>query len=81
MFASFLLVLSHILLRIVLVKVRQYGFNLRHILIIGSGDLGQAVAEKINLHPEFGMNVVGFITSHPEKLGSENNGIKIIGLY
>ena len=80
-FASFLLVLSHILVRIVLVKVRQYGFNLRHILIIGSGDLGQAVAEKINLHPEFGMNVVGFITSHPEKLGSENNGIKIIGLY
>ena len=69
------------LIRVILNKARKRGFNLRHILIVGSGDLGQAVAKKINLHPEFGMKIIGFLTSHPEKVGSEVNGIQVVGLY
>ena len=69
------------LVRVVLIEARKRGFNLRHILIVGSGVLGQAVAGKINLHPEFGMNIVGYLSSHSEKVGSEVNGIQIVGLY
>jgi Undecaprenyl-phosphate glucose phosphotransferase len=39
------------------------------------------VAEKINLHPEFGMNIVGFLTSHVEKVGREIGGGKVLGIY
>ncbi len=78
---TFLIIVSHMLVRIILMEARKRGFNLRHLLIIGSGDLGQMVAEKISLHPEFGMNIVGFLTEHPEKIGSEVSGSKVLGLY
>ena len=78
---TFLIIVSHMLVRVILMEARKRGFNLRHLLIIGSGDLGQMVAEKISLHPEFGMNIVGFLTEHPEKIGSEVSGSKVLGLY
>jgi Undecaprenyl-phosphate glucose phosphotransferase len=78
---TFLMIASHMLVRVILMEARKRGFNLRLILIVGSGDLGQAVAEKINLHPEFGMSIVGFLTRHPEKVGSELDGIKVVGVY
>ena len=62
-------------------EIRKRGFNLRYVLIVGSGVLGQTVAEKINLHSEYGLNIVGFLTSHPEKVGSEINGIRVLGVY
>ena len=76
-----LMVVSHVLVRVVLMEIRKRGFNLRHVLIVGSGVLGQTVAEKINLHSEYGLNIVGFLTSHPEKVGSEINGIRVLGVY
>ena len=76
-----LMVFSHFLVRVILAEVRKRGFNLRHVLIVGSGELGQSLAERINQHPEFGLKIVGFLSSHPEKIGIEINGIKIIGLY
>ena len=78
---TFLMLTSHLLVRLLLREARRRGFNLRHVLIIGSGELGQAVAEKINLHPEFGMNIVGFLTSHVEKVGREIGGGKVLGIY
>ena len=78
---TFLIIVSHMLVRVILMEARKRGFNLRHLLIVGSGDLGQMVAEKINLHPEFGMNIVGFLTGDPEKIGSEVSGSKVLGLY
>ena len=80
-FVTFLMIFSHLLVRIILAGLRKRGFNLRHILIIGSGELGQLLAERINQHPEFGLKIVGFLSSHPEKIGIEINGIKVIGLY
>ena len=78
---TLLMIASHMLVRVILMEARKRGFNLRRILIVGSGDLGQVVAEKINLHPEFGMNIVGFLTRHPEKVDSELDGIKVVGVY
>jgi Undecaprenyl-phosphate glucose phosphotransferase len=80
-FVTFLMIFSHFLVRVILAEVRKRGFNLRHILIVGSGDLGQSLAERFNQHPEFGLKIVGFLSSHPEKIGIEINGIKVIGLY
>jgi Undecaprenyl-phosphate glucose phosphotransferase len=72
---------SHLLVRLLLAEARRRGFNLRHVLIVGSGELGQTVAEKINLHPEYGMNIVGFLTGHVEKVGREIGGGKVLGMY
>ena len=72
---------SHLLVRTVLAKVRRLGFNIRHVLIAGTGELARSVAEKICLHSEYGFSIVGFLTGHPEKVNSEVSGIQIVGTF
>lgn len=54
-------------LRAILGALRKRGFNIRRIIIIGDGQLGQDVAGKLILSPELGMQVQGFITETPDK--------------
>jgi exopolysaccharide biosynthesis polyprenyl glycosylphosphotransferase len=35
-------------------------------IILGAGDVGQLVARKLINHPEYGVNVVGFLDRHPK---------------
>ncbi len=77
----FVFVLSRAMFREVLRYLRRKGFNLRHVLVIGAGDLGQKLADRIKSHPELGLRVVGFLTRHPEKVGKVTKRIKILGLY
>jgi Undecaprenyl-phosphate glucose phosphotransferase len=72
---------SHFLARIFLAKIRSLGFNVRHILIAGTGDLAQSVADKINLHSEYGFNVVGFVTNDSKIINKEINGVRIVGSF
>jgi len=54
-------------LRAALGALRKKGFNIRRVIIIGDGELGQDVASKLILSPEFGMVVQGFVTDTPYK--------------
>jgi exopolysaccharide biosynthesis polyprenyl glycosylphosphotransferase len=40
---------------------------LQNTVIVGAGDVGQLVARKILQHPEYGINVVGFVDSDPRE--------------
>lgn len=57
-------------LRKTLEKLRSKGLNIRRVIIIGDGELGQKVASKLILSPELGFVVQGFVTDHPEKYKS-----------
>jgi Undecaprenyl-phosphate glucose phosphotransferase len=61
--------------------MRKQGFNQRHALVVGAGKLGQRVARLIGIHSEFGINIHGFLTRNPNKLGQTYEGIKVTGLY
>ena len=61
--------------------MRRQGFNQRHGLVVGAGKLGQRVARLIGMHSEFGINIHGYLTCHPHKLGETYEGIKVTGLY
>ena len=39
---------------------------LQNAIIIGAGDVGQLVARKLLKHPEYGINLVGFLDAEPE---------------
>ena len=39
---------------------------LQNTMIVGAGDVGQTIARKILQHPEYGINLVGFVDSQPE---------------
>ncbi len=78
--ATFSLVASHMIVRNFLMILRRRGKNLRYVLIAGSGDLGREVAERIDLHPEMGFKIVGFLTTQKKKIGTRIQGYPVLGL-
>ncbi|MFQ5451251.1 MAG: undecaprenyl-phosphate glucose phosphotransferase, partial [Nitrospinaceae bacterium] len=79
--ATLFMAVSHWLARKVLVMIRGRGLNLHNVLVVGAGELGQTVVKKLDLHPEIGFHVVGFLSQHPEKIGTTVSGHTILGLY
>ena len=77
--ATILMVVSHLLIHIVLRKMRSLGINVRHVLIAGTGDLAQSVVEKISMHSEYGFKIIGFLTAHTEEINTEIGGVRVIG--
>lgn len=77
---TLMMIFSHMVVRRGLMIMRRKGLNLSNVLIIGAGQLGQMVAEKIDLHPEVGFHVAGFLSDHPSKVDSAFKGHKVIGL-
>lgn len=74
-------VVERALLREVLRETRRRGYNLRHVLLVGDGELGQAIADRIVRHPEFGLKVRGFLTEDPSKIGGSIGSTPICGQW
>ncbi len=75
------LFMLRVLLRILLRKVRERGYNLRFALIAGTGPLGQKLLEKIESHPELGIKVIGFLDHNRENIGKMSGNVPILGHY
>jgi exopolysaccharide biosynthesis polyprenyl glycosylphosphotransferase len=58
---SSVIVFSRILLRVLLRKVRIYGRNLRHVLVIGTNPRAVSFARKLESRPELGYQLIGFV--------------------
>ena len=48
-------------------------------VIVGAGHVGQQVAHKLLHHPEYGVNVVGFVDEHPRERRSDLDGLTVLG--
>lgn len=79
--ATALLVLERATLREILREARRRGYNLRHVLLVGDGELGQAVNERMARHPEFGLKVRGFLTEDPLRVGGFVGSTPICGQW
>jgi len=77
--ATFFLVASHMLVRNILMMFRRQGKNLRYVLIAGAGELGREVAERIDLDPEMGFKIAGFLTTQESKVGTLIDGYPVLG--
>jgi len=75
------LIVSRFVARKTLKSRRRRGFNQRFALIVGAGELGQKVLEKIELFPELGIRVVGFLASWGEERGKKIKDIPVLGTY
>ncbi|ETX03073.1 undecaprenyl-phosphate glucose phosphotransferase [Candidatus Entotheonella palauensis] len=73
------LVGSRLIFRELLRFARRRGYNLRHILILGTDELGQSLYQDIRRHPELGFNVVGFLTGNAYEVGQRLSGVEVIG--
>ncbi len=58
---------------------RSKGYNLRHILIAGAGELGQLLVRKARYYSGLGLNVRGFVDDDPAKQGKIIEGVPVLG--
>ena len=66
------------LLRRILRKMRAQGYNLKHVIILGSGPLANSYLNAIRKDPELGFKAVGYVDNAPVKRG---DGLKYLGSF
>lgn len=79
--ATGLVVLERATLREVLREARRRGYNLRHVLLVGDGELARAIYERMKRHPEYGLKVRGFLTEDPLRVGGFVGSAPICGQW
>ena len=75
--------LATILVPLVRSAVRAYARStttfLQNVVIVGAGDVGQTLAEKFLRHPEYGVNLVGFVDAEPKEQRPALEHLAILG--
>jgi len=62
-----------------LARIRRSGGNLQRVLVVGAGELGRQVVERLNAHTEYGFTVVGFLDDDPGRQRSDFQGARVLG--
>jgi FlaA1/EpsC-like NDP-sugar epimerase len=57
---------------------RQISY-IQNTIIVGAGEVGQTVARKLLKHPEYGINVVGFVDDHPRERAPGLDHLTMLG--
>jgi len=65
--------------RALLRGARRRGFNLRYVLVVGSGPLAESVVDRIQGRPEAGLRILGVVADGA--LGGQVAGAAVIGGY
>jgi exopolysaccharide biosynthesis polyprenyl glycosylphosphotransferase len=58
---------------------RRSSVYLQNVVIVGAGDVGQLVARKMLQHPEYGINLVGFVDNDPRGFRPELSHVAQLG--
>jgi exopolysaccharide biosynthesis polyprenyl glycosylphosphotransferase len=52
---------------------------LQNTIIVGAGEIGQLVARKLLKHPEYGLNLVGFVDNQPKERREDLEHLTVLG--
>ncbi|MGH9362104.1 MAG: undecaprenyl-phosphate glucose phosphotransferase [Thermoanaerobaculia bacterium] len=66
-------------IRELLRRVRLSGHNLQRILVIGAGQLGREITQKLAAHRDLGFEVVGYLDDDPGKQLKQFAGVPVLG--
>ncbi len=70
---------TRFLFKELLQALRRRGYNLRYVLVLGSGRLARQVLEQIDAHRELGFRPVGCLSLTRARLGGLVHGTQVIG--
>lgn len=60
-------------------SVRRSVAYLQNTIIVGAGDVGQLAARKLLAHPEYGINLVGFVDDQPKERRDDLGHLTLLG--
>jgi exopolysaccharide biosynthesis polyprenyl glycosylphosphotransferase len=58
---------------------RRSVLYVQNMVVVGAGDVGQLIARKAMLHPEYGINVVGFVDGEPREMRRDLAPVPLLG--
>ena len=58
---------------------RRTAAYVQNTVVVGAGEIGQLVARKILQHPEYGMNVIGFVDADPRERRADLEHLPVLG--
>ena len=58
---------------------RRSVLYLQNTVIVGAGDVGQLIAKKLLQHPEYGINLVGFVDAQPKERREDLEHLALLG--
>jgi len=61
------------------ILIRRLPSYVQRTLIVGAGDVGQRVAQKIAQHPEYGLELIGFVDDEPKERGPGVERLPVLG--
>ncbi len=70
---------AHTGIRLALRSARRRGRNLRHLLIVGTGELAADIERKMVAQPDYGFAVEGIVSVDPADVGKTFGASRIIG--
>jgi len=73
------LLVARLLLYFVICRMREQGWNLTRVIIVGAGDLGQTVARRIKAADWTGFSLAGFFDDDPSLAGKDVDSIPVLG--
>jgi Undecaprenyl-phosphate glucose phosphotransferase len=73
--------LARVFFREILRVFRRRGFNLRHVLVVGTGKTAEKVIDALHAHPELGLRVVGVLSEGLKPADRSFGGTPILGSY
>ena len=80
-----LIIGKRLILRRILSKFRSKGLNLKHVIIIGGGDVANDYLEVINTNTSYGYNYSGYVADTSdfkgEKLGNYDDLLNVLNKY
>ena len=58
---------------------RRQTAYLQNTIIVGAGDIGQLIGRKLLQHPEYGINLIGFVDAEPKERREDLGGLQLLG--
>src|SRR3989442_3818691 len=58
---------------------RRHSAYVQNTIIIGAGDVGQLIARKLLQHPEYGINLIGFVDGEPKERRQDLGDLQLLG--
>jgi exopolysaccharide biosynthesis polyprenyl glycosylphosphotransferase len=58
---------------------RRSALYVQNAIVVGAGEVGQLVTRKLRTHPEYGVNVVGYVDSDPVDGAREEPDVPVLG--
>jgi Undecaprenyl-phosphate glucose phosphotransferase len=65
--------------RLLLRSMRSRGYNLRHVIVVGEGDLAAHVLETIHRSSTLGVRAVGVVAADAQQAGTSVAGVPVLG--